>query len=83
MTTGLTSLYDKPSRSFFDSVSSSRGQRVARSEWGTPSDTWVKIIVMVVMVVVVVVMVVVVVVVMVVVVTPRMCSAMPHSRSRL
>ena len=57
MTTGLTSLYDKPSRSFFDSVSSSRGQRVARSEWGTPSDTWVKIIVMVVMTVVVMVVV--------------------------
>ena len=67
MTTGLTSLYDKPSRSFFASVSSSRGQRVARSEWGTPSDTWVKIIVVVVMVVMVVVVMVVVMVVMVVV----------------
>ena len=76
MTTGLTSLYDKPSRSFFASVSSSRGQRVARSEWGTPSDTWVKIIVMVVMTLVVVV------VVMVVVVVARGSSSISGERSQ-
>ena len=46
-------------------MSSSRGQRVARSEWGTPSDTWVKIIVMVVMTLVVVVVMVVVVMVVI------------------
>ena len=74
MTTGLTSLYDKPSRSFFDSVSSSRGQRVARSEWGTPSDTWVKIIVMVVMTLVVV--------VVVMVVVARGLSSISGERSR-
>ena len=57
----ITSLYARPSLSFLASMSSSRGQRIGLSEWGTPSDTLITIMVMVVVVVVVMVVVVVVV----------------------
>ena len=55
----------RPSVSFLASISSSLGQRIGLREWGTPSDTWITMIVLTVVIVVVVMVVVVIAVAMI------------------